>query len=58
MSALGDYVHWQRKPTSVESRHCIFSEHPASGHAPRYDLSDEQVIVEGRGDKEVKETVD
>ncbi len=41
-----------------KGRRCIFSEHPASGHAPRYDLSDEQVIVEGRGDKEVKETVD
>ncbi len=58
MSALCDYLLWQRKTTSVEGRRCIFSEHPASGHAPRYDLSDEQVIVEGRGDKEVKETVD
>jgi len=30
MSASGDYVLWQRKTTSVEGRHRIFSERPVS----------------------------
>jgi hypothetical protein len=42
----------------VEGRHCIFAKHPVSEHLPRNDLDDEQVIVGGYEDKEVKETVD
>ena len=45
----------ERKTTSVEGRHCIFSKYPISGHPPRNDLNDEQAIVGGYEDKEVNE---
>ena len=60
MSVLRKCVLLQRKPTSMEGRHCIFSEHSVSGHAPETTLTtnDEQLAVGGYGDKEVNETVD
>ena len=58
MSALGDYVLWQRKTTSVEGRHCICSEHPVFEYPPRIGFSDEQRIVGGCVHKEVNGTVD
>jgi hypothetical protein len=54
MSALRDCVLSQRKTTSLEGRHCIFSKHPVSEHLPRNNLNNQQVIVGGYGDKEVK----
>jgi hypothetical protein len=44
---------------SVEGRYRIFSKHLVSESTPPgNDPSDEQLIVEEYGDKEVKETVD
>ncbi len=58
MSALCDYLLWQRKTTSVEGHHCICSEHPVFECLPRIDFSDEQRIVGGYLYKEVTGTVD